>query len=362
MGAIGARRVNRRQAGFSLLELLIALTILAIALVPVAYFYSKSLQMIEEAGIRNRGLMLCQERITELQQIPYDQLQANATPSKQQLMLYGKGGVIDTNAADWFGYDFETRGGTWAAMFHYPLPLNYNPYDLKTQGYDNREGVNRYTPNTQLAGEGSTHINFNDGTPNSLLYEYEPIGFYTQRVFLRNQAVNGSARANINLADRRTLPQVEPPIGGTLDRFRTGYDGQVENYSIFGRRTIILDVLAKPRDTDAAASPLSLETGNDGYLPNDDRDGGATVFNPYPLTKGPDNKFQVLSEHGTRGKLIIVQVLWLPRKAPDAYIPLQDMNKIELKTFIPANSDSGGPRPTIDQINRNDFLNLTPPS
>ena len=47
-----------RRAGFSLLELMVALTILAIALVPVAYFYTKSLQMVEEAGIRTRALML----------------------------------------------------------------------------------------------------------------------------------------------------------------------------------------------------------------------------------------------------------------------------------------------------------------
>jgi hypothetical protein len=181
-------------------------------------------------------------------------------------------------------------------------------------------------------------------------------------VFLRNQSVAGNGRADINLADRRTLGPIEPPIDGTLDRFRTGYDGQVDNYSIFGRRTVIMDVIPKPRDTDGAASPPSQETGTDGFLPNDDRDGGATVFDPYPIFKGPDNKFQVISEHGTRGKMVVVTVFWLPRKAPNTYIPLEDLNKIELKTFIPASSDSGGPRLTVDQINRNDFLNISPSS
>ena len=36
----------------------VALTILAIALIPVAYFYSKSLQSVEEASVRTRALML----------------------------------------------------------------------------------------------------------------------------------------------------------------------------------------------------------------------------------------------------------------------------------------------------------------
>lgn len=350
-----------RRRGFSLLELMIALTILAIALVPVAYFYSKSLQMVEEASIRTRALMLAQERVTELEQIPYDQLLTNVTPSKQQIALYTDAGTIDTDAGDWFGYDFETNA-TWAGMFHYALPLDYNPYDPKTQGYNNVIGVNRYNPNNPVAGAATTHVNINDGTGTGLAYEYEPIGFYNERVFMRNQAVTGAARANVNLADRRTLGAVEPPIGGTLDRFRTGYDTQVENYSIYGRRTIIMDVMPKPRDTDGVPAVLNLETGNDGFLPNDDRDGSATIFDPYPVTKGPDNKFQVLSEHGTRGKLIIVEVFWLPRKAPNAYIPLQDLNKIELKTFVPASSDSGGPRNASDLINRNDYLNITPPT
>ena len=55
-----SNRLNRAagRQGFSLLELMVALTILAIALIPVAYFYSKSLQMVEEASIRTRALML----------------------------------------------------------------------------------------------------------------------------------------------------------------------------------------------------------------------------------------------------------------------------------------------------------------
>jgi prepilin-type N-terminal cleavage/methylation domain-containing protein len=361
--AAAPRPVRCTRAGFSLLELMIALSILAIALIPVAYFYSKSLQMVEEAGIRTRALELAQERITELEQMPYDQLYTNVTPSKSQLHMYGSTGAIDTANGDWFGYDFEAQNGTWAAMFHYPLPLDYNPYDPKTQGYNNTEGINHYLPNNPLGGEATTHINFNNGAPNTLDYEYEPIGFYTQRVFLRNQAVAGANRADINQADRRTLGSVEPPIDANgVDRFRTGYEGQVDNYAIYGRRTVILDVIPRPRDTDGNPNPLSFETGTDGFLPDDDRDGGATVFDPYPLHKGPDNKFQMSSDHGTRGKLVVVEVFWLPRKAPNGYIPAQDLNKIELKSFIPATTDSGAGRNTINQINRNDFLNISPPS
>ena len=77
------KRFSSRQ-GFSLIELLVALTILAIALIPVAYFYSKSLQSVEQASIRTRALMLANERLAEMRQMPYDEIRTNITPSNAQ--------------------------------------------------------------------------------------------------------------------------------------------------------------------------------------------------------------------------------------------------------------------------------------
>ena len=103
-------RMTARE-GFSLLELLVAMTILAIALVPVAYFYTKSLQVVENAAIRTRAIMMAQERIAEVRQMPYSSVRSNITPTPEQVFLLsdaGGGYDIDVTADDWFGYDFET--------------------------------------------------------------------------------------------------------------------------------------------------------------------------------------------------------------------------------------------------------------
>ena len=94
------------------------------------------------------------------------------------------------------------------------------------------------------------------------------------------------------MQDRRTLSSVEPSIardgaGRIQDSFRSGVEEEVDKYAIFGRRTIILDavpVMSGISDTDA-----------DNYAPDDDRDGGASAVDPYPIGKGPDNKFRVAS-------------------------------------------------------------------
>lgn len=360
------RRDCRR--GFSLLELLIALTILAIALVPVAYFYTKSLQMVEEASIRTRALMLCRERLAEIRQMPYDQIRTNVTPSQTQLVLYSSVGAIDTTASDWFGYDLELAGTTplqWQAMFFYPLPLDYNPYQPDRQGYNNGLNVNHYISNNPIGGLVDSHVNFYDASGTPLDYEYEPIGFYKQKVYNANRALQGNIdgglgspaydNIDIRMADRRTLTVIEPSIAGGDDYFRTGTEQQVDNYSTFGRRTIIMDVVPFPMDTDPA-------NGADDYAPNDERDGGATAINPYPISKGPDNKFQLVSEYGTRGKMVTVQVFWLPRKAENVYIAWKDLNKVELKTFIAANNEASDLSANTGKLGRNDFLFISPPN
>lgn len=355
-----------RRGGFSLLELLVALTILAIALIPVAYFYSKSLQMVEEASIRTRALMLAQERLAEIRQMPYERIRSNVSPSEEQLHLLTAFGLMDTTADDWYGYDFENASGLhaagrWAAMFSYPLPLDYNPYRPQTQGYNNAVSAQHYVANTPIAGMADPHININGGG-SELDYEYEPIGFYSQKVFGRNRALAGFDRSDIRMVDRRTIGPVEPSLTGGYDRFRTGTQQQVDNYEIYGRRTIILDVLPQPRDLDggsvASTNPV---VGADGYAPDEDYDGNASAVNPYPDAKGPDNKFQVASRHGTRGKMVIVQVFWLPRRADQTYIQADELNRIELKTFISASNEDSSMGSNAGDLGRNDYLVISPP-
>jgi prepilin-type N-terminal cleavage/methylation domain-containing protein len=357
------------RKGFSLLELMIALTILAIALVPVAYFYSKSLQTVEQASIRTRALTLARERLAEIRQMPYDEIRTNITPSPSQVHIYGDGpgGAAimvtgGTNAADWYGYDFTSPGANathpenrWAGMFLFPLPLYFNPYCPEytnltgtaawSQGYNNAQGVAHYFPNNPT---GNNQVNFYN--PTSINYEYEPIGFYTQKVYNTNKMLVPADRRDIRRSDRRTITGIEPSLDGANDFFRTGSDQQVSNYEIYGRRTIILDVTPDPLDTDG-----------DGFAPDSERDGGATAANPYPPAKGPDNKFQVKTRNLGRGKLVIVQVFWLPRNAPAEYIPSKDLNKIELKTFISVNNEATELPTANGTLINNDYLFITQP-
>ncbi len=320
------------RAGFSLLELLVAVAILALTLVPIAYFYNRTLRAIESASVRTRALGLAQERMNELLALPYEELRQNNQPRESDIELNQLDPTSDNV------YDHENF------MYNYPLPLGFNPYRPITQGYDNSDGVVRVNGNNfgDPTGTGiiaNPHVNIRDynGSPQ---YEYEPIGFYTQL----------QRSADFNTNDPRTYPVIEPPAD-VADRFRRGNEQRADLYSIYGRRTIILDVQPDPVDDD-----------NDGYPVDSPFDGGATVLDPYPPLKGPLNKFTVRSQHGMRGKLLIVQVFWLPAKAPKRYLRPEELYMVQLKNFVPASNASGSVEFENDLVSSNNYLFITPSS
>jgi len=338
---------NWRDArrGFSLLELLVAVAILALVMVPIAFFYSRALQAVEAASIRNRALELAQERINEIKGMPYEMLRANNQPSSDDIVIaVTQGGYAqDTDFADHTSF-----------MWSYPLPLGFNPYQPATQGYYAGEDVPRNNGNL-LGGPAAPHINM-VGEGGTLPYEYEPIGFYT-----------GLRRTNdFRTTDPRTQPLFERPSAGLVtgagDYQRVGTEYRRDLYSIYGRRTIILDVVPEPADDD-----------NDVYPVDSPYDGGANPLDPYPPTKGPRNKFQVRSKYGIRGKLVTVQVFWLPRvwkgrvakdpwNHPDwEWLPKEDLNVVELKTFIPANNAENAVDVESDLLTSNNLLFISSP-
>lgn len=304
------------KGGFSLLELLVAVAILALTLVPVAYFYNRALQAIESASIRSRALALAQERMNELLSLPYEELRANNKPGPADIEINN----LDPTATNIYDHN--------NFMYHYPLPLGFNPYVPQTQGYDNSYGIvrrnaNGYGDPTTSGIPANPHVNIRSlgGSP---FYEYEPIGFYL------------------------SLPPNDPRRHEALVQGLT--EERLESlYSIFGRRTIILDVLPDPIDDD-----------NDPYPVDSPLDGGANVLNPYPPQKGPLDKFVVRSKYGMRGKLITVQVFWLPRRAPQGYLRPDELNMVQLKTFIPASNARGTISTENDLISSNNYLLITP--
>ena len=323
------KRINfGGSEGFSLLELLVAVAILAIVMVPIAFFYSKALQSIEAASIRNRALALAQERINEIKAMPYEMIRANNCPGPSDLEIHN----IDQTVVNVYDHN--------VFMWNYPLPLGYNPYDPSSQGWDNSPSVNRlngnaFDPTGSFPAAPMVNILGQGGSP---AYEYEPIGFYAN--LRRGQ--------DFRTTDPRTIPLAETPRTG--DEWRKGTEYRRELYEIYGRRTIILDVLPDPADDDTDIYPV------DSPL-----DGGANAMSPYPPLKGPLNKYQVRSKYGMKGKLVTVQVFWLPTKAPQRYLRPSELNTVELKAFIPASNAMSDIDVDSDVLTSNNELFISTP-
>lgn len=306
--------VIKNSRGFSLMELLVAITILVIAILPLAYFYSKMLANVEQASIRTRAIGLANERIAELRRIPPGMMRANNTPNKANIVAppsniagagsyWGFSGPLDMVNNNFY-YD---PGPPFRSMqYFYSLPAFFNPYDPRTQGYNNSPGINHYDTSTPE-------------------YEYEPVGFTS----------NLTGSSSVLQTDARRNPAIDSPLVGTggfrqdiagpIFVPRTGSQSREELYQIYGRRTVIMEVVPEPMDDD-----------NDGLLPDDPFDGGVTVYNPYPPQKGPANKFEARSKDGSFGFQGWVTVFWLPANAPERYLQLEELNYVQVPFFFSA--------------------------
>ena len=324
MGAnLGSLSRAGGRGGFSLLELLVALTILAFAIIPVAYFYTQSVRTVSLQQQRARALMLAEERMNEILALSYDAILPNNRPAPDIYYdwVVNRGNpqealTWDEAFLNYNPYPVTPVPNPYAdpaalpPIFNYPLPyaqpvpgesqrLPFNPYDPRTQGYD--------TDN-----------------PNQ---EYEPIGFYL-----------GLAKdVSVRFTDPRRNPVVDDPIS-PFDT-RSGTSSREELFAIYGRRTIIMEVVPRARDDDS-----------DPFPPSHPKDGG-TLLKPTSLFSGPADKFVVESQFGNRGKLVIVQVFWLKDQNATGYVPREDLYMVELKNFIPAQNTD----PTRESF---DFLNL----
>lgn len=293
------------------MELLVALTILIIAIIPIALFFGKMLRNIEQASIRTRAIMLAEERVAEILNYPYTMLRSNNSPNKADIInppanitaLWGVGTPIDLTDGNYY---FEPGPPYRTYQYFFTLPTEFNPYDPRTQGWNNSLGINHYDP----AG---------------LEFEYEPIGFMARLSVSADVATTDPRRSLVIDAPDLGLGGFVPRSGGVVETPRTGSAEREELYHLYGRRTVLLEVLPEPRDDD------------DDQFPSDSEfDGGATIYDPYPVLRGPANKFLKRSTSGDHGFWGWVTVFWLPANAPQNYIPLEELRYVQIPFFISA--------------------------
>lgn len=68
----------KSSGGFSLLEIILAITILAIILIPMTGFVENTAGVIHKTDLQEKALLLGQQRLEELKTIAYDKLEKEA--------------------------------------------------------------------------------------------------------------------------------------------------------------------------------------------------------------------------------------------------------------------------------------------
>lgn len=320
-------KVYKHRQGFSLLELLVALSILLIAMVPIAYFYTRAASSITEQVLRARALELCRERAAEIQAMSYENIRANNDPGavvnayvngptaiKQEDFPIGTVYYRDLPVATkgiWDKQDPNVKPQTGPNNQPLPMPPVFN-YPLPAYN------AGAKVPDARITAKYGGNYWYNPYDPDTWGYwvenpsEFEPIGFYAML----------SKSSDSRLTSPVRKPVIDAPVDGGDNRI--GNPTTEKYYELFGRRTIIRNLVLDSVD----------DNDGDNRHPDDPLDGGADALNPYPIGKGPFNKFDVISTSGTQGKLVTIQVFWLKKGYTTGYVRWEDMNHVELPLLV----------------------------
>ena len=76
---------NQFDLGYTLVEIILAIAILGIVLVPILTFMSSSSGLITYADIRERAIFLAQQRIEEIKSLEYDEINSTLNEADNRL-------------------------------------------------------------------------------------------------------------------------------------------------------------------------------------------------------------------------------------------------------------------------------------
>lgn len=94
----GGRLGRRRDGGFSLIELLVAMTVLGIGLLTTAQMVPLAMAGVSQAGLRSRSVQFAQERLDDLKASDFDSAALTAGDYQE---------VVDNITLDWTITDSE---------------------------------------------------------------------------------------------------------------------------------------------------------------------------------------------------------------------------------------------------------------
>ncbi len=412
-----SKKLFRDTRGFTLLEVMVAITILLLVILPLASLYVKSLTVIQNAGLYSQAIHLSQERMEICIALEYDSLEyynqiftpgfpyVGPLPITHEFDYYGNG----LDAPGSVAYDNRDNPDTPELEWYFD-PTDSNDDDYPVPVY--RDYYNNFTgrlldPNynglcdDDLDGDGEAGI-LGFGGPdlddieiatNGRLIQYsDPIYSGTPAAALGNTwvpgdglfdtVVEGNYIASMDPMYRqiRTTESQSPilDVSLLLDQAHRGavsdYRHREVTYQNFVRMTTFIDPtprLSNPNDVDTWVDQLYKRdmAVNDGYTPQELRRLELCLERDLPLNSGMTNfdvgvrdagiiernEFNVNYAVPVYGMKIIVTVFYL---TGEGEIQLTDIDNDGQLEEVPMETYGGARRIRLERTFYNtDLLN-----
>lgn len=112
------RNLFRYESGYSLVEVMVAIMILSLAIIPMVGMFDAGMQGAMSAGDYDRARVLANERLEKVRALPYNK---PGSPADSAVELYTPGSPVTGTQSD-FSYTVTTR--YWTESAGVPQPAD----------------------------------------------------------------------------------------------------------------------------------------------------------------------------------------------------------------------------------------------